>query len=183
MYLPFINACINVLAFASTQEWMLRKPSCPICRAPIWTLSVDYEFARAVGCEMTAPTRLTAVADADDVDNGRFAEAGADLAPERLAEGNQMFTVAHPPGITLTASSEHLVAARSVIVVRVNKGDGAERIGIKKGDIIVSVNGREVHTHEMAINLIDTFSRTGTCNVLVKRTKRRWPATMSGGLF
>jgi len=165
---------------------MLRKPSCPICRAPIWTLSVDYEFARAVGCKMSEQERSTSVAGTE-FDSGRSTNAAIDLATEsateRLDEGNQMFTVAHPPGITLTASREHLVAARSVIVVRVNKGDGAERTGIEKGDIIVSVNGREVHTHEMAINLIDRFSRTGNCNVLVKRTKCKWPRTTGGGLF
>ena len=79
-------------------------------------------------------------------------------------------------GITLTdrADSETRTgggARRVVVVEELVAGDAAALAGLAPGDVIISVNGRDVYTHEEAIELMQTSSAVETSSAIELRVR------------
>ena len=126
------GGCAHHFCLPCYKEWAARKASCPTCRAPVWSLVVDVEYAKMCGAEVTqsqAKTKTKLVGD----DNDDSAEA------EQGQPGCRTVPVDYPAGMTIGNSNRG-----GCLVVKVVKGNGAHRAGIRAGDVLVKVNGTEV---------------------------------------
>jgi hypothetical protein len=55
------------------------------------------------------------------------------------------------------------------LVVKVRRGNGGDRAGIKVGDRILRVNGTDVNDHAVCVQFIERRCRVGDCEVEVCR--------------
>ena len=51
--------------FECYQSWVARKASCPTCRAPVWTITRDAEFAGLIGAKCNQSTSAVPAAGAE----------------------------------------------------------------------------------------------------------------------
>lgn len=118
----------------------MRSYSCPTCRAPVWQVLRDPEYASVIGAEITSS----------------MAASSADIVSAPGGRGLRTVQVPGPAGITIgtTISSDSSGAHRRCAVTKVVRGDGAYRAGIRAGDVILSVNGTQVHDHAIAVECI-----------------------------
>jgi len=132
----------------------MRSYSCPTCRAPVWQVLRDPEYASVIGAEITSS----------------MAASSADIVSAPGGRGLRTVQVPGPAGITIgtTISSDSSGAHRRCAVTKVVRGDGAYRAGIRAGDVILSVNGTQVHDHAIAVECIERRCRIGDCQVEVK---------------
>jgi serine protease Do len=70
------------------------------------------------------------------------------------------------------AASLNLPAARGAIVTTVTAGGPAERAGIKRGDVITSVNNQPILDSNTVRNVVASLSPGSTANVTVQRNGR-----------
>lgn len=146
------------------KQWYERKPSCPVCRAPVWRISVDFEFAKLVGCDLGASSNLTTSASSA----ASSASLWQDNTPESGessddTDGVLRVQVEGPAGITL--SSEGGV----VTIVKLRKGNGGDRAGLKVRDRVQAVNGTPVHDHSTACSFIERRCTVGDCELTIQR--------------
>ena len=146
--------------------WNEKKPSCPICRAPVWRITVDYEFARLVGCDLGKEARgtprrspLAAALDKDP--------EGAHTSPEASQPLRQV-AVDGPAGLTLSNQGS------TVVVTKILKENGADRAGIKVRDHVLAVNGTPVSNHSVACSFIERRCAVGDCVLTVQRPQSKW---------
>ena len=136
--------------FDCYEEWARQKATCPTCRAPVWNLKLDVEYADLCGAEITPKAR---------------ASAGDALEVAELAPGiRHAVKVCWPAGLTLTNSPK----GNGVLVVKVVRGNGAHRSGIRAGHLILAVNGTMVRDHTTAVEFIEQRCRVGDCMVDVQ---------------
>ena len=146
------GGCAHHFCFPCYTEWNDRKPSCPTCRAPVWSIVVDVEYAALCGSEVTRAQDKRVEEDGQD---------GLDCP-----SGCKTVQVDHPAGMTIGN-----LDGNRCMVVKVVKGNGAHRAGIRAGDVIVMVNGTEVRDHTTAIEWIEQRGRTGDCNITYRKGK------------
>jgi len=137
-------------------EWSERKASCPTCRAPVWMITRDAEYARVVGARTTSGKNVSTPQE----------QKGA--RPSTGDEHDELNRPRHirlvgPAGLTIANSSQGGCA-----VVKVIKGNGGDLAGIRVGDIIKAVNGTEVRDHRFAVDFIERRCRVGDCEVELK---------------
>lgn len=104
---------------------------------------MDVEFAKMCGAVITSAAMLnkrgvSQLAAGEDGD----AEATAQQGPA----GCRTVPVEYPAGMTIGNSNRG-----GCLVVKVVKGNGAHRAGIRAGDVILFVNGTEVRNHDVAM--------------------------------
>ena len=129
--------------------WTARKPSCPTCRAPVWSVTRDAEFALLIGAECTiseAPAMAPACAGDDKV------ELGATRAVK----------VPAPAGLTVANSSA------GCVVTKVVRGNGGHVAGVRVGDLVLAVNGTCVRDHQQCVDFIEQRCRVGDCELSIK---------------
>jgi hypothetical protein len=155
------GGCAHHFCFECYDEWARQKMSCPTCRAPIWNLKLDVEFAELCGAEIT-PTLPTSVKPAEE----EPADPDMPIAPQAHG-GRRTVHVAWPAGLTLAnhMSYERPNGSTVVKVIKVMHGNGGHNAGIRVGDIIYTVNGAEVRDHATAVNFIEQRCRVGDCVV------------------
>jgi hypothetical protein len=136
------GGCAHHFCYPCFKSWTDRKPSCPTCRAPVWSLVVDVEFAKMCGAEITSAAKLTTRSAASPDAGDENAEAEAQQGPA----GCRTVAVEYPAGMTIGNSSKG-----GCLVVKVVKGNGAHRAGIRAGDVLLYVNGTEVRNHDIAM--------------------------------
>ena len=117
----------------------------------MWCITRDTEFAHLIGVESHT--------SADGSDKDGPSEGGANA-------GRRSVKVPSPAGLTIANSSQ------GCLVVRVVRGNGGDRAGIKVGDLLLAVNGTEVRDHAIAIECIERRCRVGDCEVDVKPSSR-----------
>ena len=148
-------------------EWSVRKASCPTCRAPVWSIVIDYEFARMCGAAMT-PSEAR--------DESKQPSTGE---VKNMPPGCITANVQYPAGLTLrTVEHGDGDSAKGCMVVKVIKGNGAHQAGLRAGDLIVMVNGTECRDHETAVTWIDARGRVGDCSITFRPDPMRKHATM-----
>ena len=116
-----------------------------MCRAPIVHISLDYEFANALNLSIS-PHLLP------------------DAEPQTDAPASvKRVRVEHPAGMTITQRGQ------SCVITAMRSGNGAHRANLKVGDIILAVNGITVCNHATAIEIIESQSRVGNCELTVEK--------------
>ena len=132
------GGCCHHFCLSCYESWVERNGSCPTCRAPVFALLRDTEFAALIGGG--------AVPDA-----GNAAAAAAEAKP--LLEGQTLISV--PSGGAMGLTVSNTAEGRGVRVHALVKGNCADRAGLRKGDIVLQVCGIKVHDHAIAIQLIE----------------------------
>ena len=164
------GGCAHHACEACYREWSAKKPCCPVCRAPVWQISVDFEYARLVGCDLGDSARSTAADSSDSSTTDRQTEEARPAAEPGILH----LTVEAPAGITLSSRKG------DVVVSALRKGNGADRAGVQVHDQVIAVNGTAVCDHSSACDLIERAGRSagGTCVLSLRRrpphTVRRW---------
>lgn len=125
------------------ESWTARKASCPTCRAPVWSITRDYEFAKLIGAKCSHDPKTTAERDED-------------------AKGPRRVQLPAPAGLTISNGTS------GCVVTKVVRGNGGDTAGIKVGDVIVAVNGTEVRDHQQCVEFIERRCRVGDCEVDLK---------------
>lgn len=139
-------------------EWSERKASCPTCRAPVWMITRDAEYARVIG----APIASSKKGDAPQKPADKHSSNGDDHDHDEPS-GPRRVRLIGPAGLTISNSSHGGCA-----VVKVIRGNGGDLAGIRVGDIIKAVNGTEVRDHRFAVDFIERRCRVGDCEVELK---------------
>ena len=129
------------------ESWVSHKSSCPTCRAPVWSISHDAEFAKLIGAECSASSASG---------TGRMSEGN----DER--EGRRRIKLPAPAGLTIANSPA------GCVVTKVIRGNGGDAAGIRAGDVILAVNGTHVRDHRQCVEFIERRCRVGDCEVMVK---------------
>lgn len=75
--------------------------------------------------------------------------------------GMRTVQVDGPAGLTLANTHD----GKGCLVVRVVKGNGAHRAGIRAQDVLFKVNGADVHDHSVAVEFIERRCRVGDCEI------------------
>jgi len=146
------GGCCHHFCLECYEEWSGRKATCPTCRAPVWNIKVDLEYASLCGAHVTPK----AMARVDEAQTTSLAVAGLRVTVQ----------IAWPAGLTLTNSPK----GDAVLVVRVVRGNGAYQSGIRVGDLILTVNGTAVREHSTAVDFIEQRCRIGDCLVEVRKS-------------
>ena len=128
------GGCCHHFCLSCYESWVERNGSCPTCRAPVFALLRDTEFAALIGGG--------AVPDAGN------AAAAAEAKP--LLEGQTLISV--PSGGAMGLTVSNTAEGRGVRVHALVKGNCADRAGLRKGDIVLQVCGIKVHDHAIAIS-------------------------------
>lgn len=146
------------------EEWAQRKATCPTCRAPVWAIKLDLEFASICGAAIT----VSAMAKVDD-----------ERACESVAGADQCVKIAWPAGLTLANAQK---TDQGVLVVKAVRGNGAHKAGVRAGDHILTVNGTAVRDHTTAVDFIEQRCRIGDCLVDIRKSEVRklWSRLASG---
>ena len=167
------GGCAHHACLTCYEAWAVHKPSCPTCRAPVWHISVDFEFGKAVGCDMgeakeaTGGNLLDSRTIAGDTLGSELFEASDSTAPG-AGETVVLRMMVAPAGITLGDEGG------KVVVRKVKKGNGADRAGVKVRDIISKVNGTEVRDHATAVTFIERRCAVGDCELTIVRRRGSW---------
>lgn len=140
------GGCAHHFCASCYIEWASRRPSCPTCRAPVWTITKDAEFAKAIGAKCSLSTKMG--------EPGARAEEGAARVHIKLPA---------PAGLTIANS-----ASSGCVVTRVVRGNGGDVAGIRAGDVILAVNGTVVRDHRQCVEFIEKRCRVGDCEVSLK---------------
>lgn len=149
------GGCAHHFCLPCYEEWCQRKASCPTCRAPVWKIVVDTEFAAQSGIDLSSAHKANVLAAGKKPAGDNPEDVIRTNSKERTVD------LAGPAGITLANRS----SGDGCYVVRVIKYNGAYRAGIRAGDVILQVNGAEVHDHNMAVAFIEARCRVGDCEV------------------
>lgn len=133
---------------ACYESWAQRKASCPTCRAPVWAITRDAEFAKLIGAQCTLSS--------DKTDCG--------FGPkEKATDGTtRIIKVPAPAGLTIANSGA------GCVITKVIRGNGGYLGGLRTGDIIVAVNGTEVRDHKHCVEFIEKRCRVGDCELEIK---------------
>jgi len=167
------GGCAHHACLTCYEAWAVHKPSCPTCRAPVWHISVDFEFGKAVGCDMgeakeaTGGNLLDSRTIAGDTLGSELFEA-SDSTAQGAGETVVLRMMVAPAGITLGDEGG------KVVVRKVKKGNGADRAGVKVRDIISKVNGTEVRDHATAVTFIERRCAVGDCELTIVRRRGSW---------
>lgn len=156
------GGCAHHFCKPCLESWQKTKPNCPICRAPIITITLDYEFANALGLKI----RHEPPPSSQGHGRSPLALTSVESAPVAV----RSVRVAHPAGITVTQRGQ------SCVITVVQSGNGAARANLKVGDLILAVNGVRVAHHAAVIDLIESQSRNGFCELTVERPRRIFPS-------
>jgi hypothetical protein len=144
------------------QSWYRQKTSCPTCRAPVWNIKLDVEFAELCGSEITTKAETPS-----NVDNLALPRDEVAAVASHAATDRRSIHIAWPAGLTL--ANHHRESGEVVVkVIKVMSGNGGYLAGIRVGDIIHAVNGAEVHDHATAVDFIERRCRAGDCMVEVR---------------
>ena len=143
--------------FECYNEWVTRKPSCPTCRAPVWAITRDVEFAKLIGAEVTSDSGPAAERTSSDKDGGEDEPTAQQGGPRRIA-------LPAPAGLTIANAP----GGHGVIVTKVVKGNGGHAAGVKVGDVIIAVNSTAVRDHQTAVEFIEQRCRVGDCELVLK---------------
>lgn len=153
------GGCAHHFCYPCYTSWVDRKPSCPTCRAPVWAITHDYEFAKLIGAECSTSHASPNAAGNHGGDDMRDApeEAPDPTAPRRVA-------LPAPAGLTIANAP----GGNGCIVTRVVRGNGGHLAGIRVGDVIIAVNATAVRDHQTAVEFIERRCRVGDCEVVLK---------------
>ena len=162
------GGCAHHACEACYRELNERRPSCPVCRAPVWQISVDYEFARLVGCELTDLSSLSTAVQSSAASTDRIqSDAGLAVTDSDPTAGDNIFrvTVEAPAGITLSSKRG------TVVVARLHTGNGAHRAGVRVRDQVLAINGTAISDHSTGCDLIERAGRlaSGECVLTLRR--------------
>lgn len=127
------GGCSHHFCYDCLTAWADQKSKCPTCHAPIWCVSVDAEFAALTGASMTTCTKA--------IDKSTEADS------EAMQRKN--LTTAHvisPAGLAIANNPD----GSGCVIMKVSRGNGGHEAGLRVGDVLVSVNGAEVHDHGVA---------------------------------
>ena len=144
--------------FDCYNEWVGRKPSCPTCRAPVWAITKDREFAKLIGAEITGGNNNGADTD------GTSGKAEGDDEPALQQGGPRRVALPAPAGLTIANAP----GGHGVIVTKVVKGNGGHVAGVRVGDVIIAVNSTAVRDHQTAVEFIERRCRVGDCELVLK---------------
>lgn len=146
------GGCTHHFCRPCLTQWIQHKPNCPTCRAPVWCVLRDPEFATLAGVP---------VASSVDTDATPVADHSGGRGRTRV----QRVAVGAPAGLTIGG-------VRGCIVTRVVRGNGGFCAGVKVGDTILAVNDTPVHDHRRCVELIEQRCRVGDCTLLVENSER-----------
>ena len=162
------GGCTHHACLRCYEDRVATDPTCPTCRAPVWNLVVDRDFALVAGCSLQRqpdPVSVRKVSESQDgvlslrADNDQGHVVWAHTVNKHIE---------HPAGISL-ASKRGIVR-----VVTVLRGNGADRAGVRAGDVVRCVNGMPVRDHSTACAAIERRCIAGDCVVALHRPRRGW---------
>jgi hypothetical protein len=157
---PLLVRSAHHFCYPCYTSWCDRKPSCPTCRAPVWAITRDVEFAKLIGAECSGSHAAFPgkAGLADGEQDTEQPESPIDpSAPRRVA-------LPAPAGLTISNAP----GGNGCIVTRVVRGNGGHLAGIRVGDVIIAVNATAVRDHAQAIEFIERRCRVGDCEVVLK---------------
>ena len=122
-------------------EWAERNSSCPTCRAPVWCIARDLEFAQLVGAKIT-PSRPKRKPKAEKARIGADGETETEgERPDSPPGGSNVVTrtveLLGPAGLTIGNAPGN---QSGCIVVKVRRGNGGDRARIRVGDRILKAS-------------------------------------------
>ena len=139
------GGCAHHFCAPCYESWIAVRASCPTCRAPVWSITRDPEFAKLIGVECShAPTPPPPPPSS---------------ANPPISNGTRLVRLPGPAGLTITNSSA------GCLVTKVVRGNGGDAAGIKVGDLITAVNGTAVRDHQVCVEFIERRCRAGDCEV------------------
>lgn len=149
------GGCAHHFCHGCLESWVKTKPSCPTCRAPVWSISRDAEFATLIGANPTE--RPSSGSNASNEAAAAAAEGGKSRASEAVR--TNIFIHA-PAGVTIASNGNG-----DCVVTRVVRGNGFDQAGVHVGDIVLAVNGTEVRDHSQCIEFIERRCRVNDCEI------------------
>jgi len=150
------GGCAHHFCFECYEQWTAKKATCPTCRAPVWKIVVDTEIASQHGIELSARYSTQAR------NSSSPAPTNPAVTPAQHSNGGmRTVQVDGPAGLTLANTHD----GKGCLVVRVVKGNGAHRAGIRAQDVLFKVNGADVHDHSVAVEFIERRCRVGDCEI------------------
>ncbi len=155
-----VTNCIHHYCKECINEWCKKKNNCPICRSFIYFIKNDKEFD-------SINEKITKYHNNKDDDS--FFEYNPILIESKSPTDNIKFynlpiskLPFHKIGLALSGNSFN-----SVKVVKVDSKAMASFVGIKKGDIIISINNIPAISHEQSIKIIE-FNKVIKSDVLLE---------------
>lgn len=131
--------------------------ACPNCRTPIKTIRRDPEFDALLASAATPGGTPTGCAATGCAGTGSPSEAHESMMRRYTRE------LRLPPGshagITFCGRDGQ---GPGCVVTRIERNDQAYRCGVRRGDVIVSINGAPSDEPHKATELIDRLTRTST---------------------
>jgi len=156
------GGCAHHFCKACLLQWCQTKPNCPVCRAPVWCVVSDHEYANALGCEPAARESSGAQAPAATTTD---LEETTDPAHSD-GPGTRRVKVNGPAGLVLAQRGTKVVIGKCI------PGNGAHLAGLKSGEILLKVNGAVVHDHRLAVSFVEQRCAAGDCELTLREPRR-----------
>lgn len=137
--------CAHAACRACVSEWLARKPTCPVCRAP---------------------SVIAAPPDDGDGDVRLRARPGAHVGITLRGEDGLGYGAGHA-----LEGGGGAGGPSGLRVVRTERGDLAHAHGVRRGDVVTHVNGVSARTARATTELIDTATAHACDLVLSVRTR------------
>ena len=151
------GGCAHHFCYECLESWTKTKPSCPTCRAPVWSISRDAEFASLIGVSCSAGSARAS--DALSGEGEETVEAG-EAKPKGYEQVRRGVRIHAPAGVTIASN-----ANGDCVVTRVVRGNGFDLAGVRVGDVVVAVNGTVVRDHSQCIEFIERRCRVDDCEI------------------
>ena len=124
-----VGSCMHHYCYECYVKWIVKTPSCPICKMPVFEIKLDKEF--------------------DNLNNPNFKGYIEKVTRNIVLDFKDQI----PPGITLVNNSN----GPGVKVLRLKKEDSCYLNGMRENDIILFINSVPCNTHQHAIEIINEF--------------------------
>jgi len=148
-------------------QWTETKPTCPTCRAPVWAVVLDREYARAIGAESNTDTKTP------PAQTTKKAEVTPSTRQNVESETNvRTVRVSGPAGLVLTQRGTQCIVSKCIL------DNGAHKAGLRPGEVVIKVNGASVREHSTAIAFIEKRCAVGDCEITVQAPRR---SPLAGG--
>jgi len=144
------GGCAHHFCFDCMTQWANKASTCPTCRAPIYSIVRDPEFATLVGA-------ICKASEGSGTDRGLSAFEGK----------GKTLRISHPAGLVLTSTP----GVTGCKVVKAATGNGAAAAGIRARDTVLAVNGTPVSDHKVAVKLIEASSLAGDALVTIAASR------------
>jgi len=141
-----IGSCTHHFCTECLLEWCAEKPHCPTCRTVVREIRPDPEFD-------ALNRALRGATSADD------AEKPTRRAPAATEKKHQYLTLRFGDGAVAGLTLASRDDGPGVRVARARHRDAAYMSGLRKGDILLSMNGVPCSDHMACVELVEAATR------------------------